>query len=224
MSTEPVSRRARPAKAPLSRDVIVRTGLEVLDREGLDALTMRRVAQVLDTGAASLYVYVKNRDDLMVAMLEEALGQVVLPVDGAWQERLQLLVANTIEAMSRHEGLALVALGGIPTGLNALLVMDRMLAILKEGGLDDTTAAWAVDLLYLHITVAGAEQAAYNTKKMTAADHIAEVRRHYAALPADRYPMVTSMGDALFSPGDRDRWAIQVFINGLLGTPAQPTD
>jgi AcrR family transcriptional regulator len=223
MSAEPVSRRARPAKAPLSRAVIVRTGLQVLDREGLDALTMRRVAQVLDTGAASLYVYVKNRDDLMAAMLDEALSRVALPSDGSWQERLQSLVANSIEAMSRHEGLALVALGGIPTGRNALLVIDRMLALLKEGGLDDTTAAWAVDLLYLHVTVAGAEQAAYNTKKMNSADHIAEVRKLYAELPADRYPLVSSMGDALFSAGDRDRWAIQVLVNGILNTPAQQT-
>jgi AcrR family transcriptional regulator len=222
MSAEPVSRRARPAKAPLSRDVIVRTGLEVLDREGLDALTMRRVAQVLDTGAASLYVYVENRDDLMAAMLDEALGRVALPTDGSWQERLQTLVANSIDAMSRHEGLALVALGGIPTGLNALLVMDRMLTIFKEGGVDDTTAAWAVDLLYLHITAAGAEQAAYNTRKLTPAEHIAEVRRRYAELPADRYPMVTTMGDALFSAGDRDRWAIQVLVNGILATAAHP--
>lgn len=223
MSTEPVSRRARPAKAPLSRDVIVNTGLRILDQEGLDALTMRRVAQELDTGAASLYVYVKNRDDLMAAMLDTALGRVAAPADGPWRDRLQTLVADAIEAMSRHEGLALVALGGIPTGRNALLVMDRMLAALKEGGLDDTTAAWAVDLLYLHITAAGAEQAAYNTKEMVQADHIAEVQRLYAELPADRYPMLTSLRDALFSGGDRDRWGVQVLINGFLGTPAHQT-
>lgn len=220
MSTEPVSRRARPAKAPLSRDAIIRAGLRILDRDGLDALTMRRVAQELDTGAASLYVYVKDRDDLMAAMLDESLGRVGFTAEGTWQERLQALVDSAIEEMSRHEGLALVALGSIPTGANALLVLDRMLALLKEGGLDDITASWAVDLIYLHITAGGAERCAYNTKGMEQGAHIAEVDRHYATLPADRYPMITSMREELLSGGNRERWGLQVLINGILNTPA----
>jgi AcrR family transcriptional regulator len=219
MSAAPVSRRDRPAKAPLSRDVIVRTGLRVLDRDGLDALTMRRVAQELDTGPASLYVYVNNRDDLMAAMLEEALGRVTFPDRGTWQERLRALAAATVEAMSRHEGLAGIALGSVPTGLNALLIVDRMLALLIEGGLDDTTAAWAVDLIYLHIAAAGAEQSVYNTKETNETDYLAEVDRHYASLPADRYPMITARREALLSSGDRETWALQVLINGILGTP-----
>ncbi|MGK5543904.1 TetR/AcrR family transcriptional regulator C-terminal domain-containing protein [Streptomyces sp. URMC 127] len=221
MSTQPISRRTRPAKAPLSRDVIVRTGLEILDRDGLDALTMRRVAKELDTGPASLYVYVANRDDLMAAMLDAALAQVPLTAEGTWREQLHSLVAATTEAMSRHEGLAAVALGAIPTGDNALLVLDRMLALLKQGGLDDTTAAWAVDLLYLHVAAAAAEQSTYDAKGGDEGDTIAAADRRYASLPADRYPMITSLRQALLSPGDRDTWGLNVLINGILHTPAR---
>ncbi|QCX81722.1 hypothetical protein C9F11_40710 [Streptomyces sp. YIM 121038] len=219
MSTQPVSRRARPAKAPLSRDVIVRTGLRILDRDGLDALTMRRVAKELDTGPASLYVYVAHRDDLMAAMLDEALGQVRPPGEGTWREQLRALIAAAVEAMSRHEGLAAVALGAIPTGDNVLLVLDRMLALLKDGGLDDNAAAWAVDLLWLHTAAAATEESAYRTKGSDEESTIAAADRRYAALPADRYPMITSLRQALFSPGDRDTWALEVLINGILHTP-----
>ncbi|MFF4364526.1 TetR/AcrR family transcriptional regulator [Streptomyces sp. NPDC001594] len=222
MSTQPVSRRARPAKAPLSRDVIVRTGLKILDRDGLDALTMRRVAKELDTGPASLYVYVANRDDLMAAMLDQALApapHTPLPPRGDWREQLRTLARAAVEAMSRHQGLAQVALGAIPTGENALLVLDRLLALLKTGGLTDTAAAWAVDLLWLHIAAAAAEQSTYNTKQADEENTIAEADRHYAALPADRYPMITSLRHALLSPGDRDTWALDVLINGILHTP-----
>ncbi|MFJ1805351.1 MULTISPECIES: TetR/AcrR family transcriptional regulator C-terminal domain-containing protein [unclassified Streptomyces] len=218
---EPISRRARPAKAPLSREAIVRTGLAILDRDGLDALTMRRVAKELDTGPASLYVYVANRDDLMAAMLDEALARVPLAAEGTWRERLHALAAATVEAMSRHEGLAAVALGAIPTGANALLVLDRMLALLKEGGLDDITAAWAVDLLHLYIVAAAAEQSAYNTKGGDEEGVVADADRRYAALPADRYPMITALRPALFSPGDRDTWALDVLLSGILRTPAR---
>ncbi|MFD8993508.1 TetR/AcrR family transcriptional regulator [Streptomyces abikoensis] len=221
MSTQPISRRTRPAKAPLSRDIIVRTGLEILDRDGLDALTMRRVAKELDTGPASLYVYVANRDDLMAAMLDEALTQVPLTSQGTWREQLQALATTAIEAMSRHEGLAAVALGAIPTSDNALLVLDRMLALLKQAGLDDTTAAWAVDLFWLHIAAAATEQSAYDARGSEEEATISAADRRYASLPTDRYPMITSLRQALFSPGDRDTWGLNVLINGILHTPAR---
>lgn len=223
MSTPaPTSRRGRPAKDPLSREAIVAAGLRILGRDGLDALTMRQVARELDTGPASLYVYVQGRDDLMAAMLDEAVGQVPPPPPGPWRDRLRALAAATVEAVSRHEGLALAALGSIPTGLNTLLILDRMLALLTEGGLDEATAAWAVDLLYLHVIAAAAEQSAYNAKASDEAAHTAEADRRFAALPADRYPMITSLRPALLSPGDRDTWALNVLINGILSTPAEP--
>jgi AcrR family transcriptional regulator len=222
----PVSRRARPAKAPLSREVIVETGLRILDRDGLDALTMRRVAQELDTGAASLYVYVRNRDDLMTAMLDHVLGTVTPPADGDWRSRLTALIESASAAMARHEGLALVALGGIPSSPNALLLMDRMIAMLREGGLDDVTTAWGVDLLYLHITASAAEQSAYNTMRADEGEYVTEIMKRYAALPADRYPMITAMREQLFLGGGDERflWSLQVLVNGILNTPASVSD
>ncbi|MFC6013202.1 TetR/AcrR family transcriptional regulator [Nocardia lasii] len=156
MTAAPVSRRARPAKAPLSRDLVIETGLRVLDTHGAAALTMRRVAQELDTGAASLYVYVANRDDLMKAMLDHVLSQVVVPVDGAWRARLTALVESAIEVLGRHEGLALVAFGRTPTTEHARVLVDRVRELLLEGGLDPDTAGWAIDLIYLHITAEAA--------------------------------------------------------------------
>lgn len=218
----PVSRRARPAKAPLSRDVIVETGLRILDREGLAALTMRRVAQDLDTGAASLYVYVANRDDLMAAMLDHVLGTVPEPAVGTWRERLEALIESAVAAMSKHEGLALVALGAIPTSPNALALIERMLTLLDEGGLDSRTNSWAVDLLYLYITAQAAEQNAYNVKGATPEATIAAAQRKFDELPADRYPMIVGLRAHMLYGGDaREAWALRVLVNGILATPAE---
>src|ERR1700691_1279578 len=95
------SRRERPAKPALSRAGIVATALALMRAEGLDRVTMRRLAAELDTGAASLYVYVRNNAERHAAMLEDLLGQIDLsPVtapassaapassSGDWQERL----------------------------------------------------------------------------------------------------------------------------------------
>ncbi|WP_433194198.1 TetR/AcrR family transcriptional regulator [Nocardia sp. CA-107356] len=223
MSAAPVSRRARPAKAPLSRDVIIETGLRILDRDGLAALTMRRVAQDLDTGAASLYVYVANRDDLMAAMLDHVLGTVPEPTGDTWRDRLTTLVETTVDAMAKHEGLALVALGSIPTSPNALQIVERLLALLAEGGVDALTNSWAVDLIYLHMSAQAAEQSVYNTKDTNEQDYVAEVAQRFATLPADRYPTLVAMRDQMLA-GDGDeraRWALRALVNGILATPAE---
>src|SRR5258707_14230390 len=86
-----ISRRERPAKPALTREGIVAAAVAVMQAEGLDRVTMRRLAQELDTGGASLYVYVRNTAELHAAMLEQLLGQVALsPVTapGDWRDRL----------------------------------------------------------------------------------------------------------------------------------------
>src|SRR5580700_5322266 len=96
----PVSRRERPAKPPLTREGIVAAALRIMQAEGLDRVTMRRLAQELDTGPASLYVYLRNTAELHAAMLEELLSRVDLtPVvaAGDWQDRLiQVLFSYTL--------------------------------------------------------------------------------------------------------------------------------
>ncbi|MFE6920443.1 TetR/AcrR family transcriptional regulator [Nocardia sp. NPDC057663] len=222
MNAAPVSRRARPAKAPLSREVVIETGLRILDTDGLAALTMRRVAQELDTGAASLYVYVAHRDDLMTGMLDHVLSTVTTPTGGDWRQRLTALVENTIEALGRHEGLALVAFGRVPTTEHALGLIEQLLSLLREGGLDPATATWAVDLIHLHITAEAAEQAAANVTGGTEPDYIAGITQRIAELPAERYPTVVALR-AHMPAGDGDaraRWALRALLNGIIATPA----
>src|ERR1700677_3176021 len=72
------STRDRPAKAPLSKEAVVDAALAILDSDGLDAVTMRRVATALDTGAASLYVYVSGREGLFQAMLDRVTATIEL--------------------------------------------------------------------------------------------------------------------------------------------------
>src|SRR3954470_18451997 len=74
--TAPRSRRARPAKPPLSREAIVDAALAIVRDEGVEALSMRRVAQALDTGPASLYVYVADRDELHELLFDAAAGTI----------------------------------------------------------------------------------------------------------------------------------------------------
>jgi AcrR family transcriptional regulator len=228
MPTTPISRRERPAKEALSRSLIVETGLRILDQDGMDALTMRRVGQELDTGAASLYVYVKNRDDLLDAMLDRALGDVEFPAldDGTWQERLTLVVERTVEAMSRHDQLALVALGAIPTSPNALKILDNLIAALMHTGLDPETISFAVDLLYLYATASAAENSAYRRRLITPDTqqvYMEGIDAMYETLSAADYPHILGLGRIMLSgTGDaRGEWMLKTLLAGILNTPAR---
>src|SRR5262249_61037894 len=104
-----VSRRERPAKPALTRAGIVAAAVGVMQAEGLEKVTMRRLAQELDTGAASLYVYLRNTAELHAAMLEQFLGQADLsPVTAAgdWRDRLIETRASYTRIPSGQPGLA----------------------------------------------------------------------------------------------------------------------
>src|SRR6201999_139024 len=92
MSTteRPRSTRARPAKAPLSEGAVVDAALAILKSEGLEAVTMRRVAAALDTGPASLYVYVSGREGLLRAIQDRTIASIELETPDPSQWRAQL--------------------------------------------------------------------------------------------------------------------------------------
>src|SRR5580698_4178851 len=116
------STRDRPAKAPLSENAIVDAALAITRAEGLEAVTMRRVAAELDTGAASLYVYVRNRDELLRAMMDRVAGTVppIVPEPERWREQVYELMRGLRDALEDHPGLASVLTGEPPTTENAL--------------------------------------------------------------------------------------------------------
>jgi hypothetical protein len=89
--------------------------------------------------------------------------------------------------------------------------------------LDAQTNAWAVDLIFLHITAQAAEQTAYNTKGGSEQDYVAEVARQFAELPQDRYPMIVGMREQMLGGGGdaRQVWALRALINGILATPVE---
>ena len=135
----PRSRRDRPAKPALSRDAIVDAALAIVREEGIDALSMRRVAQALDTGPASLYVYVANRDALWELLFDAALATVATePTDPErWREQLHELAARIVQMMAvDYPGMARLAMAHIPVGDNSLRVVESMLSLLKAGGVE----------------------------------------------------------------------------------------
>jgi AcrR family transcriptional regulator len=221
----PRSTRDRPAKPPLSEDLIVETALEIVRREGLEAVTMRRVATELDTGPASLYVYVRGRDELRQAMLDRVAGAITIeaPDPDHWREQVHRLVRGMLAALEAHPGIARLAVANVPTGENSLRVAESLLGLLLAGGIDAQDAAWACDILPLITTASAVETATYVERgeiDMQAAENqlVEQLTAVFAGLSPARFPNLTSLIGELTS-GDGDQrfdFAIETFLDGLV--------
>jgi AcrR family transcriptional regulator len=222
----PRSRRERPAKPALTRGGIVATAVELVRVEGLARVTMRRLAQELDTGAASLYVYVRNTAELHAAVLDELLGAVDLsPVEAAgdWRDRLGKVLRSYARVLFEYPGLAQSALVARPSGENYLRLVESLLALLSEGGVPKGQAAWGIDVLLQFVTATAAEHAASEPGADAVPGEWEATAAAVRKVSADTHPRLAELGDELFEgPGEaRLGWGIRVLINGIASTPRE---
>ena len=128
---------SRRRREPISREAIVTAAIQLLDAHGLAALSMRRLAEELGTGAASLYWHVANKDGLLDLVMDEVIGEGKVPDPDPehWQEQVKQIARDQRAASLRHPWLVRVSIGRIPMGPNALRYTERILAILRAAGL-----------------------------------------------------------------------------------------
>ena len=218
-----VSRRERPAKPALTREGIVAAAVDVMQAEGLDRVTMRRLAQELDTGPASLYVYLANTAELHAAMLEQLLGQVDLsPVTapGDWRDRLMQILSSYTSILFEQPGLAQSVLVTRPSGPAYLSLVEAILALLSVGAVPPARAAWAVDILLHFATSTAAEQGTRHRAAGTEEEEDA-VAAALREAPADSFPQIAALGAELMSGEGPDRliWGFSVLISGITQIP-----
>jgi len=232
------SRRNRPAKAALSREAIVAATLGLLN-DGAERITMRSVAAELDTGPASLYVYVRDTEELHTAVLEELLGTSTLleaaATPGApWRERLVTLLTRYTELLMRYPSVARVTAFSRPSGPNYLSLINTLLGLLIDGGVTPAVAAWGIDLLLQQAETTAVEQttphgpdddnsalaAAISTVVTSTTATSTSATGTTAPSTTASLPYIAMIGDDLVS-GDgpeRGAWAINVLVNGLLAS------
>jgi AcrR family transcriptional regulator len=126
-------RRNRPGG--LTTEQITKTALAIVDDEGLTALTMRRLAVQLGTGAASLYRHVANREELLVEVVDHALGEVEFGTPKAtWREEFGNQARLLRATLLHHPHLLPVVLRTPPLGPNALRGREASLQRILDFG------------------------------------------------------------------------------------------
>jgi AcrR family transcriptional regulator len=145
--------RGRTRLAPsLSRAEIVDAAIAVADAEGADAVSMRKIAQVLRAGTMSLYWHVANKEHLLDLMLDALLAEVEVPEpSGDWRADMQTLARTNRAMLLRHLWVMDFVGGRPPLGPNTLLYLERSLAMLDRTGLDQTAAFRVLETVQTYV-------------------------------------------------------------------------
>ncbi|WP_245617558.1 TetR/AcrR family transcriptional regulator [Amycolatopsis taiwanensis] len=214
------------AKPQLSQELIVQTGLEILAKEGIDAVSMRRVAQALDTGPASLYAHVSNKDELDELMFDRILADIPLPKPdpARWRKQLKDLLHQQVQAMLAHPGIAKVAWRTmIPVGPNALRHAEAQLALLRAGGLSLKQAAYAADALSMYVKAFAYEGNAWSSGEVSERETTERGRQmleYLRSLPPGTFDNLLE-ARGMFSgdnASERFVFALDAFLSGLTAT------
>jgi len=199
----------------LTRDTVVVKGLAIGDTEGLEAVSLRRIASELGVTPMALYRYVQSKEELLDAMLEAVWAEVELPDANAgdWWDGLAALARSTRRAFLSHPAAAAIAATRPGSGRNILRVIDAILALLERAGFDPELAVrvylpFARSLLALIVFEASLLPEVSEEERRQRA---LRTRFELEALPADTFPHVIAAAPNLANPYEPER----VFEEGL---------
>jgi AcrR family transcriptional regulator len=179
------------AQLPLSRERILQVALQKADKEGIEALSMRKLAQELGVKAMSLYNHVANKDAMVDGMVDRVVGEIELPsraVDWKTAMRQRAISAHTV--LLRHPWATLALMSRINVGPAMLCYVDATLACLVEAGFSYPMADYAWNALDSHIY--GFTLQALNFP-FDAEEYAAAAKDYVAMIPPEKYPYLNQL-------------------------------
>lgn len=206
--------RGRPA-LPLDR--ILAAALEILDEQGADALSMRSLAQRLESGTATLYRHFANRSELVAMLVERVLGEIDIDAQAVaelpWRQACMLFAQQMFEALGRHGNVAPLLIGHVPIGPNALAGREICLSVLLDNGFAPSVAAHAYATLARYV-LGFAIQLSGSTSATAEGDAEASAAFHH--LDPSRYPATVAVADELPVPLDEEfEFGLRLIVAGL---------
>jgi AcrR family transcriptional regulator len=210
-------RRGEPGRdrRPLTRDAIVEAALVLLERDGLQGLSMRRLAQELGAGAASLYWHVGDKEELLSLLLDRIVGEAEVPEPDPenWQGTVKELARSSRRLLSRRRDAAQLSLGRIPSGPNSLPILERNLAVLAASALPPRVIAYAADMFALYVGAFAYEESIQSDAQASPE----QIGAYWASLPPEQFPVITRLAGELVAGGadERFEFAIELLVRGL---------
>lgn len=221
----------------LTREVIARAALRVLEREGIDGLSMRKVGAELGVKAASLYWHVRNKEQLLDLLSDALMADAEPPPrEGPWRDQLRAYSERHRQHLLGKRDAAKVTAGRLAPGPHILRLLEDQLGRLREAGFTDADAALINHLLGVYVQGFVLQE----QSPLSASEAMGAGRREAAEaagdqfrrLPEAAFPNLVALADDLTAPTMDDRFAfgLERLLDGMAallpgpGPATAPTD
>jgi AcrR family transcriptional regulator len=208
-----------PRREPLTRERALRAAIDLADAEGIEALTMRRLAEALGVEAMSLYHHVANKNDILDGMVDLVFAEVELPTDPtAWTAAMRRRAQSVRAALLRHPWAIGLMESRRSPGPATLRHHDAVIGCCRRAGLSVEMSAHAFSLIDSYVYGFVLQEI---NLPFTDADDLTEVLdsmvpEHFA----EQYPHFAELTSAYvllpgYSYGDEFDFGLGVVLDGL---------
>jgi AcrR family transcriptional regulator len=176
---------ATTSREPMSRERLLRAAIDFADRNGIEALSMRKLARELGVEAMTLYYYIANKKDLLEAMTDLVAAQIELPPEAAdWREATRARATSAHDVLARHRWAGPLWMR-VTVGPARMRYMDSALGVYRRAGLSPQATELAFHAVENHIVGYTIQEVDFPLE----ADDLATAARAFLdQLPADEYP------------------------------------
>ena len=190
-------------RVPLSKERVLQAAVELAARDGIESLTMRKLADELGAGAMSLYHYVPNKEELLDGMVDIVFGEIEPPsTEVDWKTAMRQRAVSTREVLNRHRWAVGLMESRTTPGPASLRLHNAVLGCLREGGfsIDMTIQAYSVQDAYIYGFALQEKSLPFDSAEESAAVAEEQVRqfaelaeeRQFAAL-AEEFPYLAEV-------------------------------
>lgn len=211
--------RAGASEAGLSKARVVAEAVRLADREGVDGLSMRRLAGVLDAGAMSLYHYVASKEVLLDAMVDTVFDEIALPPAGdAWQSAIRVRCRSARDVLIRHPWAIPLMESRTSPGPANLRHHEAVMACLRGAGFSVTMAThanWLIDSYLYGFALQQSSLPFENTDDLAAVG----AESYLPRLPADQFPYLSEAASVFvtrdYDPAAQFDFGLDLILAGL---------
>lgn len=207
----------------LSKAAVVERGLALADAEGLEAVTIRRLAAELGVTPMALYWHFRNKDELLTGLAEAVWAELDVRVDphDEWPDQLRRLLTSLVQVLRTHPSASQLLVGSEKrTGDAAMIASETTLEVLQRAGFDlEYSSAIMRNALFTGVMLAMSEPG-FEPGKTEAerTEHSRQTRVRLSLLPPDRFPLVVAAAGPMTACDDPDfhyQLGIDMFIAGV---------
>jgi AcrR family transcriptional regulator len=214
----------------LTRERVVAEALAVIAQDGVQALTMRRLAARLGVVPGALYHHVRNKQQLHDLVLDNVLAEVDVHLDSSlsWTGQLKILAHRLRQVLEGHPGVAGILKTRDPLGPHSLDLAEAFLGPLQAAGFGDRDAGLAFFLLvdYTIGFAVSSPPTSVNEQRVRDPATRTQLHQFFRSLPSDRFPALVALGEHVWVDNRDERFTagLQVLVDGLEHARTSPGD